>query len=154
LNRKLWLYVAVGILVGAAGVQGIHLIHDRTDDALFKQRLRCKALADKYVKDNTSSLNKVLINRVEFSRTRNSCIVATTEHFSAQPLEDAMVQKGLGTLGSSPAESTIIEIKDLLTGEELFTRTCTKFNECVLLGLQKSRKTHSTTFIERTAHNH
>lgn len=129
--------MAAGALIGAAGVQAIHVIHDRTDDALFKQRLRCKALADKYVKDNTSSLNKVVINRVEFSRSRNSCVVATTEHFSAQPLEDAMVQKGLGTLGSSPAEDTVIKIVDLLTGEQLFTRTCTKFDECVVLSLQK-----------------
>src|SRR6266446_8131255 len=73
---KLWLCAAVGALVGAAGVQTAHVISDRNSRELFGQRLRCKALADKYVRGRSHT---IALSRVEFSRTRGSCIASTFE---------------------------------------------------------------------------
>jgi hypothetical protein len=79
MNKKLWLWAAVGALVGAAGVQTAHVVGDRNSRELFSQRLRCKALADKYVKDRYAVGGTVVLSRVEFSRRRGSCIASTSE---------------------------------------------------------------------------
>jgi len=116
MNRKLWLCAAVGALVGAAAVQTAHVVSDRNSRELFGQRLRCKALADKYVKGRS---HMVVISRVEFSRSRGSCIASTFEQVGL----DAPTSGLLGL--KPPADQTyMFNVVDLLTGEDLATRTC------------------------------
>jgi hypothetical protein len=130
LNKQLWVCAVVGALVGAAAVQTFHTIHDRRNEDRFKEGLRCKALADKYVKDNASDSKGVVVNRVEFSRGRNSCILSVVEHFSTAPLEQAFLEHGLPKFTSPPLDNYTVKVVDLLTGEELFSRMCNGSNEC------------------------
>jgi hypothetical protein len=127
MKKKLWIWAVVGALVGAAVVQTAHVIGDRNSRELFSQRLRCKALADKYVKEHSGTLvGTVVVSRVEFSRKRSSCIVSTFEQLGP----DASTAKQLG-LTQQPADQTYtLKVVDLLTGEDLITRYCTGNAEC------------------------
>ncbi len=116
MNKKLWLCVAVGALVGAAAVQTAHVISDRNSRELFGERLRCKALADKYAKGRSDTL---VLSRVEFSHSRGSCIASTFEQLGL----DAATEKQLG-LKPSADYTYEFKIVDLLTGEDLMSRTC------------------------------
>lgn len=117
-NKKLWLWATVGALSGAAAVQTAHVINDRNTREVFDQRLRCKSLADKYVKGRHSGI--VIVSRVEYSRSRGSCIASTFEQFGLDTVAEAQ-------LGLKPsAEHTyMFNVVDLLTGEDLVNRTCT-----------------------------
>jgi hypothetical protein len=118
MKKKLWIWAVVGALVGAAVVQTAHVIGDRNSRELFSQRLRCKALADKYVKEHSGTLVG--------SRKRSSCIVSTFEQLGP----DASTAKQLG-LTQQPADQTYtLKVVDLLTGEDLITRYCTGNAEC------------------------
>jgi len=116
MNKKLWLCGAIGALVGAAGMQTAHVINDRHE--LFAQRLRCKALADKYVKEHSSPHFSVIIDRVEFSASRSSCIASTAEQ--------------IGDV-RAPALSWdwTYEVVDLLNGETIAMLPCSGRDECV-----------------------
>lgn len=116
MNKKLWLCVAVGALAGAAAVQTAHVISDRNSRELFGQRLRCKALADKYAMGRSDSL---VLSRVEFSHSRGSCIASTFEQLGL----DVTTEKQLG-LKPSADHTYEFKIVDLLTGEDLMSRTC------------------------------
>ena len=115
MNKKLWLGVAVGALVGAAAVQTVHVISDRNSRELFGQRLRCKTLADKYVKDRS----RVVLSRIEFSHSRSSCIASTYEQLGL----DAATGEQLGL--KPTGKSYMFSVVDLLTDEGLMSRTCT-----------------------------
>ena len=128
MKRRLWLCAVVGAIFGGAAVQSVHLIRERRGDELFKQRIRCKAFADKYLKENVTELKSIYVMRIEFSRSRSSCIVETMEHFSTKPLQEGLTQRGLGDPGS--LESDTLKIVDLLTGEDIFDRICTGKGEC------------------------
>jgi hypothetical protein len=117
MNRKLWLCSAVGALVGAAAVQTAHVVSDRNSRELFGQRLQCKALADKCVKGHS---DKVALSRVEYSHSRGSCIASTFEQLGL----DAATSEQMGL--KPPADYTyMFTVVDLLTGEDLMSRTCT-----------------------------
>jgi len=115
MNKKLWLYAAVGALVGAAGVQTVHVIRDRHE--LFGQRLRCKVLADKYVKQYSNPHYFVIVDHIEFSYSRSSCVAATAEQ--------------MGDV-HDPALSWdwTYKVVDLLNGETLTMLPCSGQNEC------------------------
>lgn len=116
MRKKWWLYAAIGTLVGAAVVQTAHVISDRNSRELFAQRLRCKALADKYTKGRSAT---VVVSRVEFSHSRGSCIASTFEQLGL----DAATEERLGL---APSADYIYQFKvvDLLTGEDVMSRTC------------------------------
>ena len=116
MNKRLWLCVAVGALVGAVAVQTAHLVGDRSSRELFGQRLRCKALADKYVKGRSDT---VVLSRVEFSHSRGSCIASTFEQLGL----DSATEKQLG-LKPSADYTYEFKVVDVLTGEDLMSRTC------------------------------
>lgn len=116
MNRKLWLCAAVGALVGAAGVQIAHIISDRDGRELFGQRLRCKTLADKYVKEKVSPYYLVVVDRIEFSRSRSSCIAATHEQF--------------GPVQKSSSDWTY-KVVDLLSDEDINMMFCSGNDDCI-----------------------
>jgi hypothetical protein len=125
MNKKLWLWAAVGALVGAAGLQTAHVIKDRHE--LFGQRQRCKAFADKYAKEHSNLHYTVLVDHVEFSGSRSSCIAATAEQ--------------LGDV-RDPAISWdwTYKVVDLLNGETIFMLPCSGRDECAqsLQGREKA----------------
>jgi len=96
---------AAGILIGAASVQGFHAMRDDRRAELFKQRLRCKSLAESYAKKNTSDFETVFIDRNDFSTSRNSCVASD----------------------SSYTDSTArFDVVDVVTGEVLFSDSCVR----------------------------
>lgn len=121
MNKKMWLCAVGGVLLGAAVVQTAHVISDRNSRELFGQRLRCKALADKYVRDRSADGGMVDLSRVEFSRRRGSCIASTSEKLGL----DVVTAAQLGIVQKPSDDIYSLNVVDLLTGEDLVTRTCT-----------------------------
>ena len=88
---------------------------DRNSRELFGQRTRCKALADKYVKEHVSPYNMVVVDRIDFSHSRSSCIASTDEQ--------------LGPIQKTSPDWTY-KVVDLLTGEDLAWVPCSGETEC------------------------
>ncbi len=126
MNKKMWLCAVVGVLLGAAVIQTAHVITDRDSRELFGQRLRCKAMADKYVRDRSAVGGKVVLSRVEFSRRRGSCIASTSEQLGL----DVATAAQLGIVQKPSDYIYSLNVVDLLTGEDLVTRTCTGSDDC------------------------
>jgi hypothetical protein len=117
MDKKLWLCVLVGALVGAAGVRGAHLISDRNSRELFGQRLRCRGLAEEYVKEHSTPHYTVVVDHVEFSRSRSSCIAATDEQIG-------------DVRNLSISWDLTYKVVDLLTGETINTLRCSGQKDC------------------------
>src|SRR5579859_5434236 len=103
MKLKIAVSLTIGILAGAALVQIFHATHDLHRQELFAQKLKCKNLADNYVKTNTSSFEIIFLDRNDFSASRNSCIAS------------ASVRSG---------GHTSFDVVDVITGEILFTGSC------------------------------
>lgn len=66
----------VGILIGASSTAGIYAIRSTETRQFFEQRLRCKELAETYAKKNSDEYTDVILDRNDFSKSRNSCIAS------------------------------------------------------------------------------
>jgi hypothetical protein len=93
--------------IGAGLVEGVQIIrdHDHNRREIFDQRLKCKKLAEDYVKANSDNYTSVFLDRADFSTSRNSCIASTNEH-------------------SGGAQFTTYKLVDVVTGELLPTDFC------------------------------
>jgi hypothetical protein len=114
-----------GIFLGAAATEGFNVYRQSQDSyrqsqnsRIFQERAHCKAVADAYVKENTN-LNdnsvtgrSVTLEKVDYSPARNSCVAE---------LEEGTYFRG----GALVFES----VRDLLSGDTLFSVNCTK--DCV-----------------------
>jgi hypothetical protein len=115
--KRLWKFVLVlivGLCLGAGVVETLHVIKDRkakadtqNSDGAFQRRLQCKHLADDYVTRNSDDHTSLLLDRVDFSPTRHSCIVALSRTSSGHGI----------TLYS-------YDTVDILTAETLFSGEC------------------------------
>jgi hypothetical protein len=115
--NKLWQFVLVALLslcVGAALDEALHVIRNRKSEArdrdsneLFQRRLRCKSEADVYARKSSEDNSTLMLEKVEFSPARRSCIGAFTRAISGKT----------GTLYS-------YEAIDILTGETLYSGDC------------------------------
>ena len=99
------LLVAVGVLIGAGLVQTIHSLHRQTQKATFETRLCCKNLAAAYAKSLRDS-GETVIERVEFSPIRNSCLASTF------------------TLAGKHHEVEKFGLVDVVSDEKIFEATC------------------------------
>ena len=109
-----------GIVLGAAATEGFNVYRQSHDSQIFQERLRCKAVAEAYVKENSTDKNStdqmghfVTLDKVDYSPARNSC-VAATESVSFYP-------------GGHFATENV---RDLLSGETLFSLNCNKGLDC------------------------
>ena len=102
-----------GIVLGAAATEGFNVYRQSRDGQIFQERVHCKAVADAYVKANSTDVQanptdpnfaSVTLDKVDYSPARNSCVaqVETVEFFRG---------------GSTERES----VEDLLSGETLFS---------------------------------
>lgn len=112
-KKQLRQFVIIGLLGLVVGVtldEGFHALRVRTkaNTEAFQRRLRCKNLADNYLKESSDDNTTVLLDRDEFSPARNSCIaeVTRTEH------------------GVRGGRLLMFDAVDILTGETLFTGLC------------------------------
>jgi hypothetical protein len=64
-----------GIVLGAAATEGFNVYRQSHDSQIFQERLRCKAVADAYVKEETSTDPEhvfLTLDKVDYSPARNS----------------------------------------------------------------------------------
>jgi len=117
LTKKLWhlvLAVLIGICVGAALDETLHTVRNRNSQArerdgneLFQRRLRCKSEADDYARKSSESNSALVVERVEYSPIRRSCIASFTRITSGKR-----------------AELWSYETIDILTSETLYSEDC------------------------------
>jgi hypothetical protein len=108
--RRFWPFALValaGLCLGIASDEVRHVVRDRSRAEVFQQRLRCRSLVDAYAKENSDEYSSLIVDRVDFSRARNSCIAAISTAMS-------------GKRGTIWGYETI----DLVTGEKLFSGSC------------------------------
>src|ERR1039457_2335470 len=91
MTRKITIMALIaGIVLGAAATEGFNVYrqsHDSYrqshDSQIFQERLRCKAVADAYVKANSTDVQanptdpnfvSVTLDRVDYSPARNTCV--------------------------------------------------------------------------------
>ncbi len=116
--NKPWQFVLGALLslcVGAALDEALHMARNRKSEArdrdsneLFQRRLRCKSEADAYARRSSEGNSTfMLVEKVEFSPARHSCIGAFARAMSGRRV----------TLYS-------YEAIDILTGETLYSGEC------------------------------
>jgi hypothetical protein len=93
--------------VGAGIVETAHLVRDRRGRDMFAQRLQCKRLAEQYLEKNSSEYHNVMLERVEFSVPRNSCVASIAE-ISSTP----------------PADTWTYQVTDVISNENLYMDLC------------------------------
>lgn len=112
-TRKITIMALIaGIVLGAAATEGFNFYRQSHDSQIFQERLRCKAVADAYVKEENSTDPEhvfVDLEKVDYSHARNTCV--------------AEVEK---TLYASSGYVITETVQDLLSGETLFSTACTK----------------------------
>ncbi len=104
-KRRKSAYIKIArALSGEGGRSGVGLMMHAVR---LNKRLQCKHLADDYLQRNSDENTSVLLDRVEFSPARHSCIAAVTR-------------------GKSGNRITLYEYEavDLLTAETLFSGEC------------------------------
>lgn len=109
--------LTAGIVLGAVAAEGFNVYRQSHDSRIFQERVHCKAVADAYVKANSTDVKasptdttfvSVTLDKADYSPARNSCVAE---------LEAAYV---------APPASTVFEsVQDLLSGETLFSVRCT-----------------------------
>jgi hypothetical protein len=106
-----------GIVLGAAATEGFNVYRQSHDSQIFQERLRCKAVADAYVKENSSDTEGItewvslIPGQVDYSPARNSCVAG---------VETTHVVRGSRPM--RPISEATVE--DLLSGETLFSAKC------------------------------
>lgn len=109
-TRKITIIALIaGIVLGAAATEGFNVYRQSHDSQIFQERLRCKAVADAYVKEQTSTDPDhvfLTLDKVDYSPARNSCVTESeTVYFGPRPVVHYSVE-------------------DLLSGETLFVVIC------------------------------
>lgn len=90
------MFTLLGLLVGAGLVQAAHVIRDRrsakqlhtqSEKEIFERRLNCREVAEAYAKKQSGVSGRTTvvasIDRVDFSRVRNSCIASISRDTEA-----------------------------------------------------------------------
>jgi hypothetical protein len=94
-----------GMALGAAATGGFSAYRHSHDSHIFEERLRCKAVADAFVKENNTESVSLTLDKVDYSPGRNSCVAELGSVYARAPL---MTEK----------------VQDLLSGETLFSAKC------------------------------
>ena len=68
------LFLIAGLAIGGGSVELNHRRVESKSKELFQQRIRCKSLADRYARENTSGNQAAILEMVDFSPSLNSCI--------------------------------------------------------------------------------
>jgi hypothetical protein len=119
--RKITIVALIaGILLGAAATEGFNVYRQSHDGRIFQERLRCKAVAEAYVKENSSDFKEdplaksgvtVALDRVDYSPARNSCVAELETSYYSQRIALANCEN--------------LSVRDLLSEETLFSAKCT-----------------------------
>ena len=92
------------MVIGAGGSEGFHVLWGSHRQNSFEQKLRCKQLAESYVRSNSNDMSTVYLERSGFSIHRNSCVAATSKVFMS--------------------DSWDYEVVDVISGDTLHSGNC------------------------------
>ena len=114
--KRIWLIgilsVVSGILLGGTAVEIYHRTSQAQKKESFNQRMRCNSLGKKYAESQSSSFgrasNVYVLDLVDYSESRNSCLAELTHQLSVPGSKDW----------------SIVEIVDLTTQESLKLEPC------------------------------
>jgi hypothetical protein len=117
-TRKITIMMFIaGTILGAATTEGFNVYRQSHDSQVFQERARCKAVADAYVKATSTDFKEdstaqsgvaVTLDKVDYSPARNSCVAE------------------LQTIYFTPPTGILFDsVQDLLSGETLFSVSCT-----------------------------
>jgi hypothetical protein len=123
--KSLWRFALVALLslcIGAGLNEALHAVRNRRSKSkspeggeLFQHRLRCKTVADDYIRANSDDSSALFLERVDYSPSRHSCIAALIRW----------------TTGKRKVQTCncFVEIHDyqtvdLLSGESLYSGEC------------------------------
>lgn len=132
MSRTIWFIGAgaliLGVIVGGAGVETYHHTASAHLRELFNQKLRCNGLGKKYADLKSSSAGPIssiyVLERVDYSESRNSCVAEITNNVSV--------------LGRPDLETWNVQIVDVGTQEIMTIYPCPKGSDCVsMLNLAK-----------------
>lgn len=98
------LLIIIGMLIGAGGSEGFHILLGSRRQNAFQQKLRCKELAESYVRSNSNDMSTVYLERSGFSTHRNSCVAAISKVFIS--------------------DSWDYEVVDVISGDTLYSGNC------------------------------
>ena len=123
--KRMWPFVLVGLVclvVGAGLNETRHSllkrkseVKDRDTHELFQHRLRCKSVADDYIKADSDDSSTLFPDRVDYSSSRHSCIATFIRYTTGK----RKVQHC-----NCFIETHDYETVDLLSGETLFSDFC------------------------------
>jgi hypothetical protein len=107
--------LTAGIVLGATATEGFNVYRQSHDSRIFQERVRCKAVADAYVKENSTDFKEgpfesgvtVTLDKVDYSPARNSCVAELNTTYYSQRVALANWEK--------------VSVQDLLSGESLFS---------------------------------
>jgi hypothetical protein len=104
----LW-FLLLGVILGGGSVEFGHRHFDARSKAAFEQRARCKSLADRYARETTNDTQAAILERVDFSPSRNSCFAEFRGYAD---------------------DVRSWELVDLLSGEETLIGLCNENRDC------------------------
>lgn len=114
MNRKTISFAALFLIGAIFGGLCVELVdHSHENQALFANKLRCQSLGTKYEKENTSGPFITAIDRIDYSRARNSCIAETSETM----------------LNPNSDPSLTIEVVDIMDDQKIFVAGCSETDQ-------------------------
>jgi hypothetical protein len=78
MKSRVLLAALIGFVIGTAMGVAVSAIYTRRSASLFGNRLRCRTIAEEYV---SKSLSSPLLDQVNYSPTRNSCVASMHSHY-------------------------------------------------------------------------
>ena len=116
MTRKITIMALAGFVLGGAATEGFNVYRQSHDSRIFQERLRCKAVAEAYVKENSTDLKEdplsgftLTVIKADYSPARNSCVAELDTAF----------------WGPRGVALDIFNVQDLISRETLFQARCT-----------------------------
>jgi hypothetical protein len=70
----------VGLLLGGGTVEYGHRSFDQHSKQAFEQKLRCKSLADQYIREHSDDPHGTALGQVDYSSSNNTCFATVTTY--------------------------------------------------------------------------
>lgn len=112
--KALWPFALVSLvsLCGGAALDEVaRMSRDRNDAAAFERRVSCRNLADAYEKKEASTTHSVSVDKVDFSRSKLSCVAT-------------IIRRS----GNEQGAVWFFQTLDLVTGDALYSEWCSEKN--------------------------
>lgn len=120
MTRRIWIAVAltflIGLALGGGTVQIYHVVRANAAKEAFNQKVRCKELAEGYIRQQSNESTSVSLQDVDYSATADSCV----GYFH--------VWEDVGNRNKYNRREW--QVVDLLTGKTLYDNECREETNC------------------------